>query len=159
MGRAERVARNTGQEVHGDVFAERLVFNVGEGQPRPLAEMEVGDLEDLRAKLVHAVARRRSHGAIQFGFSWFIVLFLWASLPIGLLLAKLDFGVALPFQLAVIAAATAAIWHVAFGFARPWWQRNQGVIATHLRTLKAVDAELDMRCPAAGGSTRRKGRA
>ena len=159
MGRAKRVVRNTGQQVQGDVFAERLVFNVGEGQPRPLAEMDVEDLEDLRAQLLHTVARRRAHGTLQFGFSWFIVLFLWASLPVGLLLAKLDFGVALPFQLAVIAAATAAIWHVAFGFARPWWQRNQGVIAAHLRTLHAVDAELDIRCPVAGSSARRKGSA
>lgn len=155
----ENAAENIGQFVQGHVYADRLVFNIGEGQPRTLAEMDVEALEDLRAQLLRTVARRRAHGTLQFGFSWFIVLFLWASLPVGLLLAKLDFGVALPFQLAVIAAATAAIWHVAFGFARPWWQRNQGAITAHLRTLHAVDAELDMRCPAAGGATRRKDRA
>lgn len=159
MGRAERVVRNTGQEVHGDVFAERLVFNVGDGQVRTLAEMDTDALEDLRTQLLRALARRRAQGTLQFGFSWFTALFLWAALPVGLLLAKLDFGVALPFQLAVIAGVTAAIWHVAFGFARPWWQRNQGAITAHLRTLHAVDAELDMRCPAAGGATRRKDRA
>lgn len=159
MGRAERVVQNTGQEVHGDVFAERLMFNVGDGQFCPLTEMEVDDLEELRAKLLSTITRRRAHGTLQFGFSWFIALFLWASLPIGLLLAKLEFGVALPFQLAVIAGVTAGIWHVAFGFARPLWQRNQGAIDEHLRTLRAVDAELDMRCLAAGGFTMHKGHA
>lgn len=159
MSKIESAAENIGQFVQGNVYADRLVFNVGDGQVRTLAEMDADALEDLRTQLLRTVARRRAHGTLQFGFSWFIVLFLWASLPVGLLLAKLEFGLALPFQLAVIAAATAAIWHVAFGFARPWWQRNQGVIAAHLRTLHAVDAELDMRCPVAGSSARRKGSA
>lgn len=156
MGRAEHVVHNTGQEVHGPVFVKRLVFNVGDGQPRTLAEIEVDDLEELRAKVLSTVARRRAYGTLQFGFSWFIVLFLWASLLIGLLLARLEFGVALPFQLAVIAGVTAAIWRAAFGFARPWWQRNQGAIDAHPRTQHAVDAELDMRCLAAGGAGARK---
>lgn len=150
MGRAERVVQNTGQEVHGDVYAERLVFNVG-GHALPVWDMDVEQLEAMRAEIERAVRTRTAQASFLNYIFFFTLLVFWSAVPIGVASTRLEVGQALPLVLAMVAVPIVGIWHVSRYQFGHWRRRNKAAIDSHERALASLDAELDLRNPRGHG--------